>query len=263
MAFSAGSRTPIIIIPAATTSLVTMLNAKDLLQDLKWVQTISALLLSLKYSHNESIALSSMHLFDVIWWLMFFRHAVVGVFLSSCSTLSLGQRLKKSLACQRWLSVVVPIEQQLFGGLMTGFNVGTSAKWAVLPRKVKNCTLSRSSEMTSRLWPVPGLSHQKRRRSRASRGTMRFCYRGAKTRSSLVAQHWVSPCRTASSISRSNWLPRIGQYMCLGFFFCWFFLVILAFSTIQEHCGNNKPVLLLWNDHSLDDSAVNGSIWVI
>lgn len=30
-----GSRTPIIIIPAATTSLITMLNAKDLLQDLK------------------------------------------------------------------------------------------------------------------------------------------------------------------------------------------------------------------------------------
>uniref|UniRef100_A0A3B5LH40 Parafibromin n=1 Tax=Xiphophorus couchianus TaxID=32473 RepID=A0A3B5LH40_9TELE len=33
---SAGSRTPIIIIPAATTSLITMLNAKDLLQDLKF-----------------------------------------------------------------------------------------------------------------------------------------------------------------------------------------------------------------------------------
>ena len=32
-----GSRTPIIIIPAATTSLITMLNAKELLQDLKWV----------------------------------------------------------------------------------------------------------------------------------------------------------------------------------------------------------------------------------
>ncbi|XP_035392000.1 parafibromin [Electrophorus electricus] len=32
-----GSRTPIIIIPAAPTSLVTMLNAKDLLQDLKFV----------------------------------------------------------------------------------------------------------------------------------------------------------------------------------------------------------------------------------
>uniref|UniRef100_A0A669EW32 Parafibromin n=2 Tax=Oreochromis TaxID=8139 RepID=A0A669EW32_ORENI len=32
-----GSRTPIIIIPAATTSLVTMLNAKDLLQDLKFI----------------------------------------------------------------------------------------------------------------------------------------------------------------------------------------------------------------------------------
>lgn len=32
---STGSRTPIIIIPAATTSLITMLNAKDLLQDLK------------------------------------------------------------------------------------------------------------------------------------------------------------------------------------------------------------------------------------
>lgn len=32
---SAGSRTPIVIIPAATTSLITMLNAKDLLQDLK------------------------------------------------------------------------------------------------------------------------------------------------------------------------------------------------------------------------------------
>uniref|UniRef100_A0A8C5NFX2 Parafibromin n=1 Tax=Gouania willdenowi TaxID=441366 RepID=A0A8C5NFX2_GOUWI len=31
-----GSRTPIIIIPAATTSLITMLNAKDLLQDLKF-----------------------------------------------------------------------------------------------------------------------------------------------------------------------------------------------------------------------------------
>lgn len=35
--FSTGSRTPIIIIPAATTSLITMLNAKDLLQDLKYV----------------------------------------------------------------------------------------------------------------------------------------------------------------------------------------------------------------------------------
>uniref|UniRef100_A0A8C2GT43 Ro60, Y RNA binding protein n=1 Tax=Cyprinus carpio TaxID=7962 RepID=A0A8C2GT43_CYPCA len=33
-----GSRTPIIIIPAATTSLITMLNAKDLLQDLKVLQ---------------------------------------------------------------------------------------------------------------------------------------------------------------------------------------------------------------------------------
>lgn len=32
---AAGSRTPIVIIPAATTSLITMLNAKDLLQDLK------------------------------------------------------------------------------------------------------------------------------------------------------------------------------------------------------------------------------------
>uniref|UniRef100_A0A5F8H734 Parafibromin n=1 Tax=Monodelphis domestica TaxID=13616 RepID=A0A5F8H734_MONDO len=32
-----GSRIPIIIIPAATTSLITMLNAKDLLQDLKFV----------------------------------------------------------------------------------------------------------------------------------------------------------------------------------------------------------------------------------
>uniref|UniRef100_A0A3Q3XA20 Parafibromin n=1 Tax=Mola mola TaxID=94237 RepID=A0A3Q3XA20_MOLML len=32
-----GSRTPIIIIPAATTSLITMLNAKDLMQDLKFV----------------------------------------------------------------------------------------------------------------------------------------------------------------------------------------------------------------------------------
>ncbi|XP_028666856.1 parafibromin [Erpetoichthys calabaricus] len=32
-----GSRTPIIIIPAAATSLITMLNAKDLLQDLKFV----------------------------------------------------------------------------------------------------------------------------------------------------------------------------------------------------------------------------------
>nr|KAF6399621.1 cell division cycle 73 [Molossus molossus] len=32
-----GSRTPIIIIPAATTSLITMLNAKDLLQDLRFV----------------------------------------------------------------------------------------------------------------------------------------------------------------------------------------------------------------------------------
>ncbi|XP_005088839.1 parafibromin [Aplysia californica] len=34
-----GSRTPIIIIPAASTSLVTMLNAKDVLQDLKFVST--------------------------------------------------------------------------------------------------------------------------------------------------------------------------------------------------------------------------------
>uniref|UniRef100_A0A6I8SHN5 Parafibromin n=1 Tax=Xenopus tropicalis TaxID=8364 RepID=A0A6I8SHN5_XENTR len=34
-----GSRTPIIIIPAATTSLITMLNAKDLLQDLKFVSS--------------------------------------------------------------------------------------------------------------------------------------------------------------------------------------------------------------------------------
>uniref|UniRef100_A0A665TMR8 Parafibromin n=1 Tax=Echeneis naucrates TaxID=173247 RepID=A0A665TMR8_ECHNA len=37
MIFLAGSRTPIIIIPAATTSLITMLNAKDLLQDLKFL----------------------------------------------------------------------------------------------------------------------------------------------------------------------------------------------------------------------------------
>ncbi|XP_040215746.1 parafibromin [Rana temporaria] len=34
-----GSRTPIIIIPAATTSLITMLNSKDLLQDLKFVSS--------------------------------------------------------------------------------------------------------------------------------------------------------------------------------------------------------------------------------
>ncbi|CAN0342553.1 parafibromin [Lethenteron reissneri] len=34
-----GSRTPIIIIPAATTALITMLNAKDLLQDLKFMST--------------------------------------------------------------------------------------------------------------------------------------------------------------------------------------------------------------------------------
>ncbi|XP_013421430.1 parafibromin-like [Lingula anatina] len=34
-----GSRTPIIIIPAATTSLITMYNAKDILQDLKFVST--------------------------------------------------------------------------------------------------------------------------------------------------------------------------------------------------------------------------------
>lgn len=44
------------------------------------------------------------------------------------------------------------------------------------------------------------------------------------------------------------------------------FSVILAFYTIQEHYGNNKPVLpsvpLSWNDHSSDDSAVNGDIWV-
>jgi len=32
---NAGSRTAIIIIPAATTSLITMYNAKDLLQDLR------------------------------------------------------------------------------------------------------------------------------------------------------------------------------------------------------------------------------------
>ena len=31
-----GSRTPIIIIPAATTSLITMFNAKDILQDLRY-----------------------------------------------------------------------------------------------------------------------------------------------------------------------------------------------------------------------------------
>ncbi|XP_074654028.1 parafibromin-like isoform X2 [Tubulanus polymorphus] len=34
-----GSRTPIIIIPAATTSLITMFNAKDILQDLKFIST--------------------------------------------------------------------------------------------------------------------------------------------------------------------------------------------------------------------------------
>ncbi|CAG5126553.1 unnamed protein product [Candidula unifasciata] len=34
-----GSRTPIIIIPAAASSLITMLNAKDILQDLKFVST--------------------------------------------------------------------------------------------------------------------------------------------------------------------------------------------------------------------------------
>lgn len=34
-----GSRTPIIIIPAATTSIITMYNVKDLLQDLKFVST--------------------------------------------------------------------------------------------------------------------------------------------------------------------------------------------------------------------------------
>ncbi|CAN7978873.1 unnamed protein product, partial [Ixodes persulcatus] len=33
------SRTPIIIIPAATTSLITMYNAKDILQDLRFVST--------------------------------------------------------------------------------------------------------------------------------------------------------------------------------------------------------------------------------
>lgn len=34
-----GSRTPIIIIPAATTSLITMFNSKDILQDLRFVST--------------------------------------------------------------------------------------------------------------------------------------------------------------------------------------------------------------------------------
>ena len=33
-----GSRTPIIIIPAAVTSIITMYNAKDILQDLRWAQ---------------------------------------------------------------------------------------------------------------------------------------------------------------------------------------------------------------------------------
>ena len=33
------SRTPIIIIPAANTSLITMYNAKDMLQDLKYIPT--------------------------------------------------------------------------------------------------------------------------------------------------------------------------------------------------------------------------------
>lgn len=33
-----GSRTPIIIIPAATTSLITMFNAKDVLQDLRYMR---------------------------------------------------------------------------------------------------------------------------------------------------------------------------------------------------------------------------------
>ncbi|KAK8768243.1 hypothetical protein V5799_015291 [Amblyomma americanum] len=33
------SRTPIIIIPAATTSLITMYNAKDILQDLRFIST--------------------------------------------------------------------------------------------------------------------------------------------------------------------------------------------------------------------------------
>jgi len=35
--YDVGSRTAIIIIPAATTSLITMYNAKDLLQDLRSV----------------------------------------------------------------------------------------------------------------------------------------------------------------------------------------------------------------------------------
>lgn len=33
------SRTPIIIIPSANTSLITMYNAKDILQDLKYIST--------------------------------------------------------------------------------------------------------------------------------------------------------------------------------------------------------------------------------
>lgn len=34
-----GSRTPIIIIPAVTTSLITMYNAKDIMQDLRFLST--------------------------------------------------------------------------------------------------------------------------------------------------------------------------------------------------------------------------------
>ena len=36
---ASGSKTPIIIIPAALTSLITMHNAKDILQDLRFIST--------------------------------------------------------------------------------------------------------------------------------------------------------------------------------------------------------------------------------
>lgn len=48
-----GSKTAIIIIPAATTSLITMYNAKDLLQDLRQAHCHTPLLKLLKFGINN------------------------------------------------------------------------------------------------------------------------------------------------------------------------------------------------------------------
>lgn len=64
-----GSRTPIIIIPAATTSLITMFNAKDVLQDLRYMRiSLTNLTPHMKfYLYNKLLKYLHVYWYIIIW----------------------------------------------------------------------------------------------------------------------------------------------------------------------------------------------------